>query len=342
MKFSRFLPPIFLLAALICFAGAYLSNRYGQTPAVLLRTDAARLQKLVIQAELTAEREAADVLARAQRGELSFGTLVGTTYPCFVYCGGRLQYWSDHTTRPDPENVNQEFDEKLVSMQFGRYLALREAAGSYVVLTYVPLEKGYGIINRYLRQGSEKALFRGLNLQLVADGRRANLPKLYSEEGNYLFSLQSLQSNPITGKYLPLALLLLGLGFYLASWLLWARRLLRAKKVMAAVAALLLPLLALRAVLLYFGLPFSFIELPLFNPRVYAASWRSPSLGDLLINAGLLALAAYCGLLLFRRYNPARWVERIEDPGRRATVGTVMGVLFFGLLELLFQFYSNS
>ena len=343
LKSARFLPPAFLLAAFLCFAGAYFSNRYGQTPDVLLNTDTHRLQNLVLVAELAAEQEAADVLVQAQRGQLRFGTLVGrTTYPCFVYQNGQLRHWSDHTTRPDPDNVAQSFSEKLVDMQFGRYLALRQAAGPYVVLTYVPLEKGYGISNRYLRDGSEKALFRGLNLRLVADSQANGLPRLYSTEGRYLFSLARLQPNSITGKYVPMALLLLGLGLYLASWLLWARALFRQGRMLAGTAAVLLPLGALRAVLLHLGLPFSFIELPLFDPRVYAASWLSPSLGDLLINAVLLVVVAYCGLRLFRHHNPTRWMEHLQKPSDRTAVGVGAGMLFFGLLELQFQFYSNS
>ncbi|MBD2714828.1 HAMP domain-containing histidine kinase [Microvirga sp. STR05] len=332
-----------MLAALLCFAGAYLSNRYGQAPGVLLRTDADRLQKLLRTAELTAEQEAAEITAEAQRGELNFGRLVSqTTYPCFVYRNEQLLYWSDHTTRPEPEHVGQSFTEKLVTMQFGHYIALRHAAGPYVVLTYVPLEKGYGISNRYLRDGSEKALFRGLNVRLVTGRQRPDRPKFYSDEGSYLFSLESLQLNPATGKRLPMALMMLGFGFYLGCWLLWAWQLARANSVLAGAAVLLLPLVLLRAVLLHFGLPFSFIELPLFDPRVYAASWLSPSLGDLFINALLLAVGAYYAQLLFRRYNPMRWVERLRSSGQRTAVATVAGVLFFLLLELLFQFYSNS
>ncbi|AII52981.1 hypothetical protein N008_13470 [Hymenobacter sp. APR13] len=342
LKFARSLPLALLLAAFLCFAGAFLSNRYGQTPDVLLRADALRLQKLVRDAEQKAEREATDVLQQAVRGELRFGSLVGrTTYPSFIYQNGQLRYWSDHTTRPQPENVGQSFREKLVDMQFGRYLALRQASGPYVVLTYVPLEKRYGISNRYLREGSEKALFRGLNVRLVTD-KKPGLPAIESDEGRYLFSLERLQRNPITGKYIPMALLVVGLLLYLASWLMWARRLFGAGRVLAGSAALLLPLGLLRAVLLPLGLPFSFIELPLFDPRVYAASWLSPSLGDLFINALLLALAAYCGLRLFRHYNPTRWVERLTKTSDRTTVGVVAGVLFFVLLELQFQFYSNS
>ncbi|MCB2407556.1 sensor histidine kinase [Hymenobacter lucidus] len=344
MKSSRFSPFVLLLAASICFVGAYLSNRFGtRASGVLVHTDVVRLQNLIEGAERVAERDGAEVARQLQSGELNFSSLVGhSTYPCFVFRGEKLLYWSDHTTRPEPENAGQNFREKLVEMRFGHYLALRRPAGPYVVLTYVPLEKRYGISNRYLREGSEKALFKGLNVRIMPNMPGSRLPWLRSAEGKYLFSVESLQPNPVTGKYLLLALLALGTGLYVAGWLLLARRLLAQGCIVEGAASIVLPLMAYRAALLYLGLPFSVVELPLFDPRVYAASWLSPSLGDLLINALLLMLTAYYALLLFRRYGVVRQVRHVESLAGRTAVGTLVVFAFLGMLEMLFQFYSNS
>ncbi|SHI56641.1 Histidine kinase-, DNA gyrase B-, and HSP90-like ATPase [Hymenobacter daecheongensis DSM 21074] len=344
MKSFRLSPLLLLIGAALCFLGAYVSSQYGQAADTLLRTDVARLQSLVLEAETTAEREAAEVADRLRQGQISFSSLIGrTTYPCFIFRGEQLWYWSDHTMRPDAENVGQNFEEKLVDMKFGRFLALRQTAGPYVILTYVPLEKRYGISNRYLKEGEETALFRGLNVGLVVNptGGRA-LPKIYSEGGRYLFSIENLQTNSAAGKYLSLALLLLGFGLYLFAWLKLARDFLALGEIVAAAATVVVPLAAFRAVLLYLGLPFSVIEIPLFDPRVYAASWLAPSLGDLLINAFLLLLTAYYGLVLFRRYGLVRWGRQVHGLAARALFGGVVVLLFLGLLELLFQFYSNS
>ncbi|UOQ72034.1 hypothetical protein [Hymenobacter cellulosilyticus] len=297
----------------------------------MLHTDVVRLQNLVEGAEQVAQREGTDVARRLLSGELNFGTLVGrTTYPCFVFRGEKLLYWSDHTTRPEPENVGQPFREKLVEMKFGYYLAFRQTAGPYVVLTYIPLEKRYGISNRYLREGSEKALFRGLNVRIMPNMPGSRLPWLRSQEGKYLCSVESLQSNPITGKYLLLAFLGLGTGLYIVGWLVLARRLLGQGRILAGTASIVVPLAAYRAVLLYLGLPFSIVELPLFDPRLYAASWLSPSLGDLLINALLLTLTAYYLLLLFRRYGMVRQLRHIQNFWGRVVSGAVIVMAFWG------------
>ncbi|WP_188547162.1 sensor histidine kinase [Hymenobacter qilianensis] len=342
MKLVRSSPLVLLLAATLCFVAAYLSNRYGQVPEVLLRAETTRLQNLVIEAQRTAEREADEVAERLQGQALNFNSLIGlTTYPCFVFEGEKLLYWSDHTIRPEVANAGQDFREKLVDMRFGQYLVLRRSVGRHVILTYVPLEKRYGISNRYLREGAEQALFRGANVRLVVNNN-PRLPRLFSEEGDYLFSIESSAPDPVTGKYLPVAFLLLGFGLYLAGCLRLAIGLFSTGRVFAGVGSVVLSLMAMRAALLFLGLPFSLVEVPLFDPRLYAASWLSPSLGDLLINAFLFVALAYYALLLFRRFGIVRRVRQIRRFYLLFIIGTAAVLSFYGLLQLLFSFYSNS
>ena len=64
--------------------------------------------------------------------------------------------------------------------------------------------------------------------------------------------------------------------------------------------------------------------------------------GDLLINAGMLLITAYYGLLLFRRYGLIRRVRRLRRLWLRLVLAGVVVVLFYGLLDLLYHFYTNS
>ena len=345
LKFFRLTPVLLLLLAVLCFAGAYFSNRYSQNPEVVLQASATRLQEVLMEAELTGERESTDLLQRLATGRVSFRSLTShTTYPTFIFQGEEVVYWSDHSVRPDAEQTLQRFHERLLETRFGKFLALRHVEGPYTVLTYIPLEITYGISNRYLRDGNGQGIFQGQNVRLVVEktGSTSTLPRLVSNEGNYLFSIESLQADPITGKYLPLLLLLLGFGLYVAAWVLLARRRFGRGQVLQGVGLLVVPLLAFRAGLLYLGLPFSFLEVRLFDPRVYAASWLSPSLGDLLLNAGVFALLAWYGLLLFRRYGVLRLAQRVSGWRFRLLAGACTVLAFYGLLELLFDFYTSS
>ncbi|RTQ50071.1 HAMP domain-containing histidine kinase [Hymenobacter gummosus] len=339
---KRLLPLILLLLAIGCFIGAYLSNQLT-APGVLVRTDVARLQQTLSEAERRAEQDVETLAVQLLRGQGSFATLQACKYPTFVFRGAELLYWSDHTMRPEPTNVAQPFRDKLVDMRFGSFLAIRRPVGKFVILAYVPLRRQYGITNRYLKEGGGRGLFRGLDVELVAGAEKnGSLPRLYSHDGHYLFSLRSLQPNPVTGKYLPLSLLLLGTGLYVAAWLTLARRLFGRGKPWAGAAAVVLPLLLFRAVLLHYNLPFAFIELPLFDPKLYAASWVSPSLGDLLINAVLLLVLAWYALLLFRRYGVVRYLRRVPAGPPRLVAAGAACLTFFGLLLLLYHFYLSS
>ncbi|WP_157541210.1 sensor histidine kinase [Hymenobacter aerophilus] len=343
MKFRRYLPLLLLLLGLQCFVAAYVSNRFGQDPQVLLRSSAARLQDVLMEAEFTGERESTDVLQRLATGRVDFRSLTShTTYPTFVFRGEQLLYWSDHAVRPDVEQATQRYHERLVETRYGKFLVLRHAEGAYVLLTYIPLEISYGISNRYLRDGNGQGIFQGQNVRLVVERTDSGRPRLMSNEGNYLFSVESLQADAITGKYLPLGLLLLGVGSYVAAWLLWARRRFAHGQALQGVLLVVLPLLALRAAMLQLGLPFSLLEIRLFDPRVYAASWLSPSLGDLLLNALLLGLAAWYALRLFRRYGLPRQVQQLRRWQLRMALGAVVVLGFWGLLELLYDFYTSS
>ncbi|MCI1186471.1 HAMP domain-containing histidine kinase [Hymenobacter sp. DH14] len=334
------LPWLLLLAAALCFVGGYLASRYGQAPAVVQRTDVAHLQDLVRVAETTAYREADTVAAQLQRGPYSFQLLLReTTYPTCVLENGTLKYWSDATLRPEAETAPAN-PERLIETPLGHFIQLRRPVGRFLILMYLPLERHYGISNRYLREGDEQALFRGLELQVVADSRVQ--PRFESASGDYLFSIRRLQPNPLTGQYVPLGLLLLGSLLYAAGWLLLAWRWWQRRRSRRAVAALVLPLLLLREVLLFLGLPYSFIELPLFDPRVYAAAWWAPSLGDLLLDALLALLVAGGAVALWRRYDVP---SRLPAPARlqgQLLAAAAIGVAFAGWLGLLFGYYTTA
>ena len=338
----RRLPWLLLLAAALCFVGGYLASRYAQTPGVMQRTDVTRLRQLVRDAEATARREADTVAAQLPRGNYRFQTLLAqTTYPTCVLENGALRYWSDATLRPDSE-VSSFGPERLVETPVGHFLLLRRPAGRYLILTYVPLERHYGISNRYLRAGGEQGLFRGMELQVVADSAARGPARFEAANGRYLFSIKRLQPNPLTGQYVPLGLLSLGSLLYAAGWLLLAWRWWRAGRAGAAVAALVLPLAGLRAGLLYLGLPYSFIELPLFDPRVYAASWWAPSLGDLVLDALLTLLVAAGGAVLWRHWQVLARVRAPHTPGGQALAAVAAGGAFCGWLALLFGYYMTA
>ena len=304
------------------------------------RTDVMRLQQLVHTAETTAGREADAVATQLPRGNYSFQKLLAqTTFPTCVLENGVLRYWSDATLRPETE-VSSLAPERLIETAVGHFLLLRRSAGRFLVLTYIPLERHYGINNRYLKEGGEQGLFRGMELQVVADSTARGPARFETAAGRYLFSVRRLQPNPLTGQYVPLGMLALGSLLYAVGWLLLAWRWWRTGRAGVAVAALVLPLVGLRVGLLYLGLPYSFIELLLFDPRVFAASWWAPSLGDLVLDALLALLVAAGGAALWRHWAVLARVRAPRTPGGQVVAAAALGAAFCGWITLLFSYYT--
>ena len=220
----------------------------------------------------------------------------------------------------------------------GEFLVVRRAWGEVVVLAYVPLARHYGISNRYLREGAEPALLQGMQVQVraapVQPGEsRGLVAALVDTQGHYLFSVVQLPGSLVAGRLLPLLLLLLSIGCYTAGWLGLVGRWWRRGRVGRAMLALVSAPLALRALLLYLGLPYAWLELPLFDPRVYAVSGLAPSLGDLLLNGLLALLLAGAAVICNRHY-------RLPTRAQAAPVGRWGVPALLGLLATIVGLYS--
>ncbi|RZK50055.1 MAG: hypothetical protein EOO59_16110 [Hymenobacter sp.] len=271
---------------------------------------------------------------------MRFSQLISqSTYPSFVVEAGQLRGWSASGPPPKAEDIADQRTEWLSQTALGDFVVVRRAADSTVVLVYIPLLQRYGISNRYLREGYGQALLQGLDVQVQAMRADAAASTIVREtNGQLLFTVHWLQNSSLAGRYLPLALLTLGVLLYLGGWLALAWHWWQARQGGAAVAALVLPLLVLRMGLLQLGLPYAMLELPLFDPRVYAVSSWAPSLGDLLLNSIVVLVMAGGGWLLSVQY---RWQTRAQV-GSRMAWRLGLAVAFSLLLLQLHSFYRMA
>ena len=338
---------LLVLSGLVCFGGSHLASHYGQAPGDEAQPGTTQLQRLVQQATTTARREATQALTLIQTAPqpLNFHLLLGrSTYPTFLFDQGRLLAWSAAGPLPTAADVADSRPERLAQFNLGEYVVVRQAAASFVLLVYVPLTQHYGISNRYLRAGNGRALLQGFDIQVqaLAGPKHTASTTIREADGRPIFAVRWLQNNSLAGRYLPLALLGLGVLLYLGGWVAIAWRWWRAERGRAAVAALVLPLVALRLALLYSSLPYALLELPLFDPRIYAVSNWAPSLGDLLLNA-LLALTVAVGTwLLSRQY---RWQTRSQTGNWQAwRIGLVLalGLLLWRQHSYYLMAFSSS
>ncbi|HET9502851.1 MAG TPA: HAMP domain-containing sensor histidine kinase [Hymenobacter sp.] len=321
-----------VVSGLLCFEIGILSSYFEPVSGAASPPGAAQVQHLVQQATATARREAEQLLAASQPPQaLSFGHLLEqSTYPTFLYEAGQLRQWSSAGPLPTATELSDLRPEHLAHTSWGDFVVVRRAAATRVALVYVPLTQQYGISNRYLRAGAGQALLQGLGAQVQPLSQKSTPAFTISEaDGTPLFAVEWLPGSSGAGHYWPLLLLSLGVLLYLGGWLVLARRWWRAGRTLVGALALLGPLVALRLALLRLDLPYAVLELPLFDPRVYAVASWAPSLGDLLLNALLALVLAGAVWLLSKRY---RWATRAQA-GYRRTWGIGLG-LVFGLLVL--------
>jgi len=347
---ARYWPLVLLLLAVVSFGASWLANTYWQLPGTNpLYPSAARLQKLVNQAATTAGHEASQVAMECQPPATPDFRILLTqcSYPTFVAVEGQLIGWSASGPAPTEAELADSLSERLSQTPLGEFLVVRRARGSVVVLAYVPLARHYGISNRYLREGAEPALLQGMEVQVRANPVQPNethglVAALVDTQGRYLFSVVQMPGNALTGRILPLLLLMLGIVCYTAGWLGVAGRWRRNGRVGAALAVLASTPVALRLALLYFGLPYAWLEIPLFDPRVYAVSGWAPSLGDLLLNGLLAALLAILALLASRHYQLPAQAQRSRPWrwGLPALLGLLVTVV--GLHSYYLSAFSNN
>ncbi|MFT2008955.1 HAMP domain-containing sensor histidine kinase [Pontibacter sp. 13R65] len=270
---------------------------------------------------------------------LSFSRLLGqTNYPTFVYSNDRLVFWSDHTIIPDLDYPPKTKRPITVRNAYGAFIVVPHQVRSYNILVFIPLQIDYRISNDYLSSGLQKNIFGNITAALVLEPL-PQLPKVSTADGEFLFSLDFGVARTEAGSsILEFMLFSAGCLLFILFALARARALIRKGRFNEGVFLLLLLLLVFRVLLLFLNLPFSLADIELFDPRVYAASFWSPSVGDMAINMLLLGVVAWAAAYLFKKNEVTRQLKLLKKGKvRQLLVGCFCA--FFLLLAILYQFY---
>ncbi len=341
---QRFTPFILLFASLLCFvvmAGLYFNvlSSHGATldHSKDVETISERVHGCIGKAKLQAE-SIAPVL---NDNTISFSKLLKDgEYPMFIYRAGKLVFWSNHTIAPQPDIPESLSGTIAIENEYGRFILVRQHVRRYTVDVYVPLQVDYRINNAYLTPKLEEEVFKQDNLQLILNSDVA-LPKVYSPEGQFLFALKFEEAHK-TADYvrLQLGLFVLGLLLFIFFAVAISRYFFGRREYSRGVLLLLVLLGGMRVALLLLNLPFSLTEAELFDPKLYAASFWSPSVGDLLLNVILLATVAGASIYLFRKNRVAAKLLALPESKSRSLLILSIFIFFF-LLLLLFRFYYS-
>ncbi|WP_018477344.1 ATP-binding protein [Pontibacter roseus] len=311
-------------------SGWYTAD-YGRTQ----RQIAENVQETIVDARQAAEH----IGEQLQKDEVSFSALLQQAhYPTFVYNRGRLAFWSDHTVIPDLDLPPTATAITAIRNNYGTFIVLPHQAGDYHIYTYIPLQIDYGINNTYLSSGLQKNIFGTASVKLVLE-RPGRLPQVKTVDNGFLFALDfSRDRVDSESDDLQLLLLILGAVFFIWFSISLSRRLLNKGRYSQGIILLLTLLLSFRLMLLLLNLPFTLAETELFDPRLYAASFWSPSVGDLALNMLMLLTLAWAALYLFHKHHVLARLKSLPQQ-RSQLLQLVAMLVFFVLLGVLFRFY---
>ncbi|MBC5773762.1 GHKL domain-containing protein [Pontibacter sp. KCTC 32443] len=270
---------------------------------------------------------------------ISFSSLLSKAeYPTLVYKNNNLLFWSDHSVNTDLDMIPEAKKVGIVSSEYGSLIVVPHQARGYQIYVYIPLEIDYRIRNEYLNKTLSKEIFAEPLTSIVLD-ERSKLPQIKSPDGEYLYSVNLTQPEVDESRQIiQLILLLSGLALYIAAAIAYCVQEIRRRNYGRGVITLLVLMIVLRIMLLLLNLPFAIADIELFDPKLYAASRWSPSLGDLGLNMLLLLLVSVAGLYLYSRYDMQAQLKLL--PRKQSRIVAVCCILsLYMLLIVLFRFY---
>ncbi len=269
-----------------------------------------------------------------------------TRYPYFVFRNKQLVYWSDHRFIPDFVRLAPVITPKLVDFGKERYIVSHkrvETGGNDLeVFSLINIYRYYHSSNTYLQSGYNPDLF-SLDPIAVSNQRLNTFQAIYDNASAFLFSVVPPKVDVYRNHSTPVNTVILAtlgvifLGLYTLQLML---RLKRERKYEVSFMLAAAYLLLLRAVMLYFGVPFLFFEIDLFNPKFYASSVLVPSLGDLLLNTLVVVALAFYWVRYY--YRSAIYTSLLRLPNWLQLVVSVLCVLIsYGVFTLCYVELNN-
>ncbi|MBI3137614.1 MAG: GHKL domain-containing protein [Sphingobacteriales bacterium] len=305
-----FLALAVLLMALSFFFNTLYSNRTSVVREAGLAEDYIREQ----QNDFTSFLKDTALVRRLSARTESYGELDRMTakkYGIFLYQIGdfgevKMLNWGDQLIVPPPEMFTAADGEYFIKLSNGWYYIIKQTlygSGADLAFAMVPVWSEFFIETDYLPQRfmfSEEA------------GKRVRLSEMATEfpvrtlSGKALFYLEKKTALAVPfNDRLTIWLRFGGLFFLLLFVHLVAETVARRYGPWKATGLLLTGLVLLRGLTYLFPLLLNLRQFEIFNPVIYGSDPIQRSLGDLLINAGLL-----CWLVLFAWYK----IKDIENP----------------------------
>ncbi|GAA4401796.1 HAMP domain-containing sensor histidine kinase [Nibrella viscosa] len=263
-------------------------------------------------------------------------------FPCYVFRNGQLVFWSDHRFVPDYQALSAvESRPTVVDFYQGQYLVSRRqvqyADQTYDLVSLINLYRRYQKSNSYLRSGYNPDIFVN-DPEAISRKKQDQYQNIFDAAPAFLFSVYPPQTNAFRHHFASPESLLLALAGVLLLGLSVIRQIgyLRQRRRPAQGFLWLVGyLVALRAFLLYFDIPFVFSNPEVFNPKHFS-SFLTPSLGDLLINISMVAIGLFYLSSTYFRFRAYQYLLH-QSPAVQTSLSVVCVVLSYLVFYLCYK-----
>lgn len=250
-----------------------------------------------------------------------------------TYRDGQLKFWSSTKTIPlDPEVLPEGISfSKIIN---GYYEVVKQTRGNRSNIFLIEVKNQYGIENQYLDSDISPTLSDANSLSL-ANFTDREVFAVKDLDGRQLFEVK-LKSGYTTSIYSAIEIWLWVIGLFsfclffnsFCSWL--------AKRGDLVVATILIALffLTIRITDLEYGWFNQQFNLLIFSPKIYAASFFMPSLGDFLLNVIALTWVMLFIYTYNDQYRMPSWLSKSRIMG---FVAHALLLFIFGAIAFLFD-----
>jgi len=335
---------LLILLGACCIITA-LSLKHSITKKEQLKYEAGKLQENLKASELIVHDFLADAAqvssAKQYHVNEGYGLNFITNYRdrginILTYENGKLKFWSSIKAIPaNPEFIKE--GSSVVQYSNGWYEVVKKTSGSYILLFFIEIKSQYAIENQYL-DNEISPLLSNTNALSLANFTDPDIIAIKNIEGTPLFEVK-LKIGYAKSIYAAMEIWLWGIGLFsfclffnsFCSWL--------AKKGYLITGTVLLALffITIRVTDLEYGWFNRQFDLLIFSPKIYAANFFMPSLGDFLLN-----VVAVTWIVLFiytynDKYKLPEWLKRNKVAG--ITFQVILLLLFGAIAFLVDQIF---
>lgn len=218
-------------------------------------------------------------------------------YDYYIFQRGKMVFWSSYRIVPTYQDLRGEYKNKFLELSTGKFVISHskfvltpERADSLEIFAVLPIYFQYKIDNAYVKSGYNPKIIDDPALEVIVEEGLGQL-SVAASDGQYLFDVRFTPTGEQEQKVrIGWAWFLATLSFlFLFFCIQHLVGLLEDRKHFELGFLLWLLFLVLaRAFMLIFHFPSAFLDWALFDPRLYASSFISPSVGDLLLNLGVI------------------------------------------------------